>query len=288
MSDNTIDIVLPWVNPMDKQWQAEFIKYKRLAGDKSVNRFRDAGTLPYWFELVRKNTKFSYRIVLIVASESQIPKWLDRNSPDLRIVYHKEFIPDSELPTFSSNVINCYIPFIPDLSEHYILFNDDIFMVKPIYAHDWYHNNLPKFHVEYRKFPRKSDCVWDLNIANCQAIINTMFNSQMYMVPEHTALPHKRSVDLFLWAKIGTKLNAIQSNSKFRYYKNVTDWLFSMFYVAMNQAVIMDEPLSTYYNKDTVGIPSTKLVCYNDTELVKNYQNYVMNLHQALRHFIKE
>lgn len=286
MNDNTIDIVLPWVNPIDKQWQSEFIKYKRLAGDKSDNRFRDAGTLPYWFKLIRKNTKFKYRIVLIVASESQLPKWLNKDAADLRIVYHREFIPSSELPTFSSNVINCYIPFIPDLNEYYILFNDDMFMVKPTYVNDWFQNGRPVFNIEHRKFPRKSSCVWDLNIANSQLIINTMFNAQLYIVPEHAALPHKRSIDLFVWSKIGQTLTSIQSNSKFRYYKNVTDWLFSMFYVASGNYVESD-PISTYYNKSTIGIPHTKLACYNDTELIMDYKQYVQNLHNTLRTLVR-
>ena len=58
LDDKTIDIVLPYVNPMDKSWQADFKKYKALAGDKGDNRFRDAGTLRHWFRLVRKNVKF--------------------------------------------------------------------------------------------------------------------------------------------------------------------------------------------------------------------------------------
>jgi hypothetical protein len=281
LTNKTIDIVLPWVNPLDKEWQSEFIAYKRLAGDKSDNRFRDAGTLPYWFKLIRKNTQFNYRIVLIVASESQLPKWLNKSDPDLRIVYHTEFIPKHELPTFSSNVINCYIPFISDLNEHYILFNDDIFMVRPTTITDWFLRDLPKFHIEHRKFPRKSDCVWDLNIANSQLIINTLFNAQLFIVPEHAALPHKRSIDLFVWSKIGRTLQSIQSNSKFRYYKNVTDWLFSMFYVASGNYIPADS-ISTYYNKSTIGVPTTKLVCYNDTELITDYEQYVHNLHSTL------
>ena len=150
----TIDIVLPYVNPMDKAWQAEFTTYKTLNGDKSKNRFRDAGTLKHWFRLIRKNVKFNYRIVLVLARESQVPKWLDLTADDLRVVFHREFIPASELPTFNSSVINCYIPFITGLHEKYILFNDDIFVFSPTYAGDWFDGDKPKFHTEWIKFPR--------------------------------------------------------------------------------------------------------------------------------------
>lgn len=282
MIDNTIDIVLPWVNPMDKQWQAEFIKYKRLAGDKSDNRFRDAGTLPYWFKLIRKNTKFKYRIVLIVASESQLPKWLNKDAEDLRIVYHREFIPSSELPTFSSNVINCYIPFIPDLNEHYILFNDDIFMIKPTQVCDWFYNNKPKFYCEQVVFPR-ARTIWDTNIANCQRIVNAFMSSQIFITPEHAPLPHIRSIDLFVWTKLRKILLNALSQSKFRSHKNVTDWLFSMVYIAGKFGTLSNNPISTYFNTENIWRPNTKIVCYNDTELIKDHKKYMYNLISILK-----
>ena len=280
----TIDIVLPYVNPMDKEWQAEFTKYKRMAGDKSDNRFRDAGTLQHWFRLIRKNTKFKYRIVLILAKESQVPKWLDVNAKDLRIVYHREFIPASELPTFNSSVINCYIPFIRDLNEKYILFNDDIFMINPTYAGDWFDGHTPKFFCDWIHFPR-SGALWDKNIGNCQMIINKLMNCTLWNSPEHGPLPRVKSVDLFLWSKISRLMTDALSDSRFRQEKNITDWIFSMFYIAGGFGYTTNHPISTYFNTEHIWLPRTKIVCYNDTELINNFNQYQSHLHKVLTQY---
>lgn len=278
----TIDIVLPYVNPMDKEWQAEFIKYKRQGGDKGKNRFRDAGTLQHWFRLIRKNAKFNYRIVLILARESQVPKWLDVNAKDLRIVYHREFIPTKELPTFNSSVINCYIPFIRDLNEKYILFNDDVFMIRHTYAGDWFDGDKPRFHSDWIMYPR-SDKLWDKNIGKCQSIINRLANCDLYNVPEHGPLPRKRSVDLFMWSLVHDIMTESLSDSRFRREKNVTDWIFSMFYTTFKFGTQVTYPISTYYNQENISIPSSAIACYNDTELIHDFNLYKANLHRILK-----
>lgn len=282
LHDNTIDIVLPYVNPMDPEWQSDFNKYKQQSGDKGKNRFRDAGTLKYWFKLVRKNSKFKYRIVLILARKSQRPSWL-KPAKDLLVVYHDEFIPRGELPTFNSSVINCYIPFIKDLHERYILFNDDIFMIRPTYEEDWFAGDTPKFHSDWTLYPRCMK-VWDKNIGNCQMIINNLMKSKVHYVPEHGPLSHRKSVDLFLWSNIGSIMKDALSNSRFRTDKNITDWIFSMFYVVGKFGLQTPKPISTYYNREDIGIPtSTKLACYNDTELIHDYEKYTAKLHSILK-----
>lgn len=282
LDDKTIDIVLPYVNPMDKSWQADFKKYKELAGDKGDNRFRDAGTLWHWFRLVRKNVKFKYRIVLILAKESQVPKWLSKDMHDVKVVYHREFIPASELPTFNSSVINCYIPFINGLHERYILFNDDIFVIKPTYESDWFDGSKPKFHTDWVVYPR-SGKLWDINIGKCQSLVNGLMHTNVYNVPEHGPLPHIRTVDLFLWDLLEQKMSESLANSRFRTSHNITDWLFSMFYMVAGVSEWNRNAISTYYNRERVTIPLTKIACYNDTELIKDYQTYRKHLHYILK-----
>ena len=122
-----IDIVIPWVNPNDNEWQKDYNYWKeKETGEKNPCRFRDLETFNYWFRAIEKNCPWYRYIFLILASPSQIPSWLNVNHPRLKIVYHKDFIPLKELPTFNSSVINCYVPFIKELSDKYILFNDEI------------------------------------------------------------------------------------------------------------------------------------------------------------------
>lgn len=58
----------------------------------------------------------------------------------LEIVFHDEFIPEQLLPTFNSNVIECYIDNIPNLSENFVLFNDDCFILNKIEIEDFFNN----------------------------------------------------------------------------------------------------------------------------------------------------
>ena len=276
-----IDIVIPWVNPTDKSWQANYRKYSGNSGDKDPNRFRDANTFQYWFKMIRKNCKFKYRIILILAQESQIPEWLDCNASDLKIVFHDAFIPKSELPTFNSSVINCYIPFIPGLSEKYILFNDDMFVIKPTRASDWFDGNKPLFHSEWREFPTYGK-TWEQNIAGCQRFINRELNCMVFYNPEHAPLPHIRSVDLFVWHKYKKHFTSALSDSRFRQSKNITDWIFSMFYKVANFGTDRG-PISTYYSTEQIGVPGSIVACYNDTERIGSFKEYKKNLHRVLR-----
>ena len=43
---------------------------------------------------------------------------------------HREIIEQEYLPTFNSHVIEANLHKIPNLSEHFIYFNDDVFVAK--------------------------------------------------------------------------------------------------------------------------------------------------------------
>ena len=73
----------------------------------------------------------------------QKPDWLDESNPKLRLVDHKEYIPSEYLPTFQSNTIELNLHRIPDLSEHFVLFNDDTFLLRPVKPEYFFRNGQP-------------------------------------------------------------------------------------------------------------------------------------------------
>ena len=93
-------------------------------------RYRDYGLLRYWFRMVETNASWVNHIFLV--TDNQIPDWLNKDHPKLSIVRHKEFMPLDALPTFNSNAIQMYIHNIKGLSEHFVLFDDDMFINRPI------------------------------------------------------------------------------------------------------------------------------------------------------------
>jgi Protein of unknown function (DUF3184). len=89
---------------------------------------------------------------VFIATDNQVPAWLNLNHPVVRIVDHREFIPERFLPTFNSHVIEAYLHRIPGLSEQYIYLNDDVFLGRPAKKSDFFApNGLPLAFVDWRK-----------------------------------------------------------------------------------------------------------------------------------------
>ena len=122
-----MDIVITYVNGLDPLWQKD---YESAVG-KSVleKRFRDWGTLPYLFRAIEKNLPFAENIYLVVSGESQVPQWVDRDR--VKVVLHKDIMPEKLLPVFNSTAIEMYLHRIPGLAEEFVYFNDDFFPVRP-------------------------------------------------------------------------------------------------------------------------------------------------------------
>ena len=103
------------------------------------------GTFHFFFRSVEKYCPWVHKIFLILQDENQIPRWLDTTNPKLRIVYHNEYIPHELLPTFNSNVIEMFVSDLPDLSDNYILCNDDTFFINNIQPEMFFINNKPVY-----------------------------------------------------------------------------------------------------------------------------------------------
>ena len=67
-----------------------------------------------------------------------IPQWLNTKHPKLNIVCHEDFIPQKFLPTFNSHTIEWNFHRIPGLTEQFVYFNDDMFLLKPVYMEDFF------------------------------------------------------------------------------------------------------------------------------------------------------
>ena len=149
MSNNKIDIVVSWLDDTDASWQKEFQYYKNLENKeinaKSANndaRFRDYDTFKYWFRAIEKNATWVNRIYLVTCGH--LPKWLNVQHPKLTVVKHSDFIPEAYLPTFSSDTIALNLHRIKGLSENFVYFNDDMFLINTTKSTDFFKNNIPR------------------------------------------------------------------------------------------------------------------------------------------------
>lgn len=138
-----IDVVILWVDGNDPEWRKEKILYQKEAvpENATANRYRDWGLLRYWFRSIEQFMPWVRKIHFV--TWGHLPRFLNRNAPKLNIVYHENFIPAEYLPTFSSHAIEMNIHRIPDLSEHFIYFNDDMFLLRKKKKEDFFREGLP-------------------------------------------------------------------------------------------------------------------------------------------------
>jgi hypothetical protein len=143
--NEAIDIVYLWVDGNDPTWRAkrEGAVNKMNAGHLDAlavysnveGRFRDNDELRY--SLRALETFFPDHGHVYIVTDAQTPAWL-QVSDRLTVIDHRDLIPDACLPTFDSGNIESYIHRIPNLSERYFYFNDDVFFGAPVNASDWF------------------------------------------------------------------------------------------------------------------------------------------------------
>ena len=138
-----IDFVITWVDGSDPLWQAEKEKYAPCRKDNSIsdNRFRDWGLLRYWFRGIEQYAPWVNHIYFVTCGH--YPQWLNLAHPRLTLVRHKDYIPEEYLPTFNSNAILLNLHRIKGLQEHFVLFNDDMFLIRPSRAEEFFKDGLP-------------------------------------------------------------------------------------------------------------------------------------------------
>jgi hypothetical protein len=136
-----IDFVLLWVDGSNLEWLARYKQYRTEEHIEDVARFRDWGLLPYWFRAVERYAPWVNKIYFVTSGE--LPTWLNLNHPKLVHVKHEDFIPAKYLPTFSANTIELNLHLIPGLSEHFVYFNDDMFLNGPVEQIYFFKKGLP-------------------------------------------------------------------------------------------------------------------------------------------------
>lgn len=130
-----IDFIITWVDGNREEWRALKSKYIESLSteDKRRNaqaRYREMGLLRYWFRGVEKFAPWVNRIHFVTCG--QIPTWLNTEHPKIHLVNHTDYMPNEFLPTFNSNAIELGMHRINGLSERFVYFNDDVFLIAPV------------------------------------------------------------------------------------------------------------------------------------------------------------
>ena len=133
--DGDIDIVYTWVDGDDPDWQGEFNEWAERERhgllDTAIDpaRFRSRDELRYSLRSVWAYCGWARRIFIVTSG--QVPEWLTQDER-VTIVSHADILPSEALPTFNSHAIEAALHRIKDLAEHFIYFNDDMFVGRPV------------------------------------------------------------------------------------------------------------------------------------------------------------
>ena len=124
-----IDLVYLWVDGNDEKWLA---KYNALIGNVEgkdeitcKGRYANSDELKYSLRSAEKHAPWIRKIFIV--TDNQTPDWLDVTNPKIKIIDHRDIMPEVSLPCFNPSVIEIFLYKIPDLSEHFLCANDDTF-----------------------------------------------------------------------------------------------------------------------------------------------------------------
>lgn len=207
-----IDVVYTWVDGNDPAWQA---RRRAAAGQHDLasrngqannrSRYENRDELRYSMRSLAMFAPFVRHVYLV--TDDQVPPWLNVYAPGLTLVSHRELFGDTgRLPTFNSHAIESRLHRIEGLSEHFIYFNDDVFLGRLVHPNLFFHaNGVSKIfpsrtHVSLGP-PDPHDGPSDWGAKNARALLEAHLGRTITQKTKHVAMPIRRSVMLELEAR---------------------------------------------------------------------------------------
>lgn len=194
---NPVDIVITWVDSSDIKWQeSKQYYYNDTTSDNDELRFPDVNypdlELETTIKFIMKNITW-YRTIFIVTSDGQIPNCyyrLNNMKNNIKIIHHSKIWPKDmlyTLPTFNSHAIECNIHRIENLSNNFIYFNDDMYIVKKLKYIDMFYGDKMVIQPLETKQPRDCPKVW-------HKVWKNMYNMYNMYSPHHVCYTLNKNV----------------------------------------------------------------------------------------------
>lgn len=283
MPNKPIDFVLLWVDGSNPAWQAEKAKYSPEQNtDSSIYRYRDWDLLKYWFRGVENFAPWVNHIYFV--TYGHLPSWLNTDHPKLKIVKHSDYLPKKYLPTFNANAIETNLHRIKSLSEQFVLFNDDMYLIKKTAPTDFFDRGRPKDtialnihcpsksligqhlclndvslineHFDFKTLIKKHRTLW-FNPKNGPELARTLVLQSCPRFPgfyqPHLATSFLKSTFETVWSKEPDILDQTSSH-KFRSATDVNQWLFREWQIASGHISIRSHKFGKSFFIDRDGI----------------------------------
>lgn len=276
-----IDIVYTWVDSSDHDWnskrRAKALLLNKINDDvNSESRFMNNEELKYSLRSISQFAPWVNKIFIV--THNQRPNWLNTNHPKIKIIDHKDIFSDtSHLPTFSARAIESQIHNIKELSEHFIYFNDDmflgklapsnIFFPKENFVYVFVSEILPipnkKFYnINFRPTEKRNDHQYA--IVNTRKLIHDKLNKKVYYNIRHGIKPLIKSKlieleNIFQNALNETRRNCFRTNNDilmfhlFEFYSLIKGFGKAKYLKSISSDNFFAEILSFYMKEYTFG-----------------------------------
>ena len=303
---NNIDFVIMWVDGSDPKWINSYNENINNANSTSYTNpemYRDYGILKYWFRGVEKFAPWVNKIHFVTCGHT--PEWLNLNNPKLNIVRHDDFLDKTSLPVFNSRSIEINLHRIKGLSENFVYFNDDMFVIDRIKPNFFFKNGKPNDamvmkYISNNKgidhtilndiglinstYSKKSILKNHLfNFINCKYSIKDIIKNMIFMTGKsfpsfinyHMPQPFTKSAFTAVW-NIFEPILTKTSTHKFRDLTDINQYLIRFWTLVSNNFT------PTNMNKDRLYLglsedneriynaiqhQSHKIICINDEEI---------------------
>ena len=311
-----IDFVITWVDGNDSEWKTRKDKYKQSVGDNREARYRNWELLKYWFRGVEKFAPWVNKIHFV--TEGHLPSWLNTLSPKLNIVKHSDIIDKRYLPVFNSRAIEVNLHKIKGLSDKFVYFNDDFYLINHLDSSFFFKNGLP---CEMAVSNVISGGGVSDAILEAINIINRYFNKRDVFIKKiskwfnlkygpflmrtlllapwpnftgfyenHMPMPFLKKTFITLW-ELEPEILTRTTSSKFRCYGTVNPYLFKYWqFVEGNFYPFNSSPYVKMYQitegtinnicRD-VAKQKRKIIVLNDTEGIKDVLSLKEKIHKS-------
>jgi len=139
-----IDAVITWVDGSEPNYQLKL--EKNLKNNKAIKRqYLQANEIDFCVASIIRFAPFIRKIFIVTDKQrpnlSNIRHLVPLNK--IEVIDHEEIFRDNKeyLPTFNIRAIDALLFKIKNLSERFIYFNDDMFLIKETFEKDWFVNN---------------------------------------------------------------------------------------------------------------------------------------------------
>ena len=278
---NKIDYVFPYVTSDDPYWKHLYtisLSGKESEYEAGIQRFRDNGLLKYLFRSLEKYLPWINKVHMIVMCDSQVPKWINREK--VHIIYHSDFIPQKYLPTFSSNLIESFLPFLPLVEEKFIYGNDDLIPCRNLSKRSFFFGNIPCYNINIRDYFETAP--GDTLRRNAYNIITGKKQNKRVVSTQHSTISYKKSSIKNCFNKY--KKFFLNSLTKFREEKNVNQYIYAFYQMIEDTILNRRQKIGAYMVKPSnieqildKNFNNYDFVCLNDElEMTENDWNKIV------------